>query len=86
MYTCLWEVGDFGGTCFDPLFFHYPYDENTYENTEESFIVADALKVSPILEPGVTQTYTSYFPKGKWVSMTDFSDVIEGGKRIELAN
>lgn len=30
MYTCLYETMMSGGTCFDPLFYYYPEDENLF--------------------------------------------------------
>lgn len=38
-------------------------------------MVGGALKVSPVLAslPTADKTYTSYFPKGKWVSLRDFT-------------
>lgn len=30
MYTCLFEASEFGGSCFDPIFFHYPMDLASY--------------------------------------------------------
>lgn len=50
-YTCLFEVSTNGGTCFDPLFFHYPYDEELYKDYESNFMFANSIKVSPILAP-----------------------------------
>ena len=47
-------------------------------------MVGGALKVSPILNPGVTDTYEAYFPKGKWVSMTDYSEIIQGPVKTKL--
>lgn len=73
MYTCLYEAMMDGGSCFDPLFYYYPEDEKLFEEIESSFIVGGALKVSPILNPGVVDTYKAYFPEGKWVSMIDYS-------------
>ncbi len=57
MYTCLFEVNQWGGSCIDPLFYYYPDDDNLFVNIEESFMVGGALKVSPILNPGVTDTF-----------------------------
>lgn len=87
MYTCIFEASRWGSTCFDPLFFHYPTDENTYHNIEESFIVANAIKVSPIIVPGVTEEegYSTYFPKGKWVSLIDYS-VVDAGTEGKVVN
>ena len=73
MYTCLFEVSRWGGSCIDPLFYYYPSDPNVYTDIESTFIVGGALKVSPVLSPGVTSTFTSYFPAGIWVNMADFS-------------
>jgi alpha-glucosidase (family GH31 glycosyl hydrolase) len=47
MYTCLFEASTSGRTCFDPLLFHYPEDNEVYTNIEHTFLVGDALKVSP---------------------------------------
>lgn len=75
VYTCLFRMHDEGYTCFDPLFFHYPTLDEAFTDTEHTFIVADALKVSPVLEAGV-KTYKSYFPNGRWVLLKDYSDVV----------
>lgn len=70
MYTCQLKVHRDGGTCFDPLLFHYPHDDEVFRvnSTEHSFIVGDALKITPVLEYGATNVM-SYFPNGKWVDM-----------------
>lgn len=52
MYTCLFEASQTGQTCFDPLLFHYPDDDEVYNNIENTFIVGDALKIAPVLEKG----------------------------------
>jgi alpha-glucosidase (family GH31 glycosyl hydrolase) len=87
MYTCLFEVSQWGGSCIDPLFYYYPLDDNLFTNVEQTFMVGGALKVSPILEAGVTDTFTSYFPAGVWVNMADFSEIIDttlGGSNVTL--
>jgi alpha-glucosidase (family GH31 glycosyl hydrolase) len=70
MYTCQLKVHREGGTCFDPLLFHYPHDNEVFKTntTEHSFIIGDALKITPILEYNATNV-TSYFPTGRWVDM-----------------
>lgn len=50
VYGCLFDVSINGGTCFDPLLFHYPQLEKSYENIENTFMVNHVVKVSPILE------------------------------------
>jgi alpha-glucosidase (family GH31 glycosyl hydrolase) len=73
MYTCHLRVHRNGGTCFDPLLMHYPHDDAVFaiNQTEHTFLVGDAIKVSPVLEPNAT-TIQSYFPNGQWVSLRDF--------------
>eukprot|EP00347_Sterkiella_histriomuscorum_P006514 403352477 len=89
IYTCLYEINLKGGTCFDPLSFHYPNDLETYQDSESSFIVANNLKVSPILESlEDDKTYFSYFPKGKWVNLADLNEIIDttkGGDFVSLS-
>ena len=48
-----------GGTCFDPLLYHFTNLTAVYDNIEHTFMVADAVKVSPVLEPlsGENATY-----------------------------
>lgn len=85
VYTCLFEVNQWGGTCFDPLFYYYPTDDNLFQNIEESFMVGGAIKVSPILNPGVTDTYQAYFPAGVWVNLRDYSEIIDNSKGGAMA-
>lgn len=76
MYTCLADAAFNGRTCFDPLLFHYPDDDEVFSNIEHTFIVGDALKVSPVLSANAT-TFKSYFPAGgDWVSMQNYSDIV----------
>jgi alpha-glucosidase (family GH31 glycosyl hydrolase) len=66
--TCFHDISENGGSCFDPLLFHYPEVEESYNDTEATFIVANAIKVTPVLEPS-TQKIESFFPKGNWVDL-----------------
>ena len=83
MFTCLYESSISGQTCFDPLLFHYPNDNNVSDSnqTEHSFIVGDALKVTPVLEAidmaSENPQIDSYFPNGRWVSMKNYSDIVD---------
>jgi alpha-glucosidase (family GH31 glycosyl hydrolase) len=44
---------------------HYPHDDAVFDvnQTEHTFLVGDAIKVSPVLEPNATKI-KSYFPNG----------------------
>lgn len=86
MYNCIFEVSSWGGSCFDPLFYYYPTDDQAFEHIDETYLVGGSLKVSPILEEGITQTkkFKSYFPPGRWVNLADFSQVVTGGGMVDL--
>ena len=73
MYTCQLRVHREGGTCFDPLLLHYPHDDAVFavNQTEHTFLVGDAIKVTPVLEYGATSVQ-SYFPNGQWVDLRTF--------------
>jgi len=66
--------------------FHFPTDDETFNisSTEHSFIFANALKVTPVLDEATSDgdSVSSYFPKGTWVSMNDYSNIVtsEGGQ------
>jgi len=81
IYTCLFEASQDGGTCVDPLLFHFPDDDMTFAPTmtENSFILANALKVVPVVAavPAGTKapTVRTYFPKGDWVNMANTADI-----------
>lgn len=45
----MYEVSANGGTCFDPLVYHYPNDDTAQTDYTSTFIVANAIKVSPVL-------------------------------------
>lgn len=64
MYMCLYAASKDGGTCFDPQMFHFPEDDETFTKTEHSFIWANTLKVTPVLDADASHadTIKSYFP------------------------
>lgn len=74
-YTCMFLASQGGESCYDPMFMHYPSLEEAYENPEHTFISANTFKVSPVLEPNVTN-YFSFFPNGEWINLNNFTDVL----------
>ena len=80
LYTCLYEMSENGGSCFDPMFYHFPADDNLYTDIEASFIFAGVLKVTPSLVNTNDKTVSSYFPEanGQWVSLTNLSNAYLG--------
>lgn len=85
MYTCLFRVHQEGGSCYDPMMYHYPDDDTHFatNNTEHTFLVGDALKVTPVLESNPTELW-SYFPNGEWVSMRKLSNVVKANSATGL--
>lgn len=51
-----------------PLFFHYPYDENTYDIQYEQFMLGENILVAPVLDKG-KEKVDVYLPEGKWVHL-----------------
>jgi alpha-glucosidase (family GH31 glycosyl hydrolase) len=39
-----------GGTVVYPLIFDYPADDEAFKNIESTFMLGDALKISPVLD------------------------------------
>ena len=100
LYTCLYDASQTGETCFDPLFFHYPNDTLAMNDPEHSFMFANQIKVSPVMEEGVcnteNRTFKSYFPSpgydidgeaitGRWVNLDNYADVVSSnGSWVDL--
>ena len=88
IYTCLFEATESGQTCYDPIFFHYPELDDAFLNIENTFLVGEAIKVSPVLMADAT-VVTSFFPNGDWVDLNKWSNIVKvndpsGGKHIIL--
>lgn len=65
-----------GGQVVRPLFFDNPQDYQAYEHSDSSFMLGEAIMVSPVLTQGVKggDSYNSYFPKGKWYDLNSELD------------
>jgi hypothetical protein len=83
LYTCLFEAQDHGETCFDPLLFHFPTDEMAAKHTEQSFIFANALMVTPVVESGA-ETVEAYVPAGTFINMKDYTVVTSTGQKLAI--
>ena len=81
-YTNMFSISKNGGTLVRPLFFEFPEDDKAYEGPEHSFMVGNALKVTPVLEPETVHKgkIDSYFPKNsRFISLNDFTTIVSGG-------
>ena len=69
IYTCLFKSNQVGGSCYDPVYFHFSELEiQEYNNT---FIVGDAILVQPVVskrQQGINE-YETFFPPGKWINL-----------------
>jgi alpha-glucosidase (family GH31 glycosyl hydrolase) len=80
MYTCLFEASQWGGSCFDPIYFHHSLDLKSMEDTtgaNDTFIFGSAVKVSPIVRhlADNEKTFKSHFPKGRWLNLANWNVV-----------
>jgi alpha-glucosidase (family GH31 glycosyl hydrolase) len=71
IYSQMYQVFREGGALVRPLFFDYPTDDQAFDNVDNNFMLGDALKVSPVLDQGVTGPYQSYFPAGQWFDLNN---------------
>jgi len=87
IYTCLFAASQEGGSCVEPLLFHFPDDLYTFDpsNTENSFMLGDALKVAPVLQSKADarsdQMFRTYFPIGNWVDMSNYATIYGNQQR-----
>lgn len=65
-----------GGSIVKPLFFDFPEDDNCFNDTEHTYFLGEAIKVSPVLKSG-KDAYDVYFPKGYWVNLNDYKDILK---------
>ena len=52
IYTQMAMNNFYGGPLVYPLFFDYPLDDNCFSDIEHTYMLGDAIKVSPVLEAG----------------------------------
>jgi lysosomal alpha-glucosidase len=65
----------YGESVLRPLFFDYPADNETYKDTEHTFMLGHAIKASPVFTNSLG-TYSVYFPKGQWADLTKHYGVL----------
>jgi alpha-glucosidase (family GH31 glycosyl hydrolase) len=79
-----------GGPVLTPLFFDYADDDKTMDVDTTTYMLGDAIKVSPVWTQGVKDgdMITSYFPNGDWVDLNDYKTIVtsDGGKDMEITS
>jgi len=80
-----------GGQLVYPLLYDYPEDDECLNNIESTYMLGDAIKVSPRIDPKQENnnmtTFKSYFPQGIWRDLHNWSQSINasaGGAYFNL--
>lgn len=72
-----------GGLIMKPLYFAFLNDEELLIDTEQTYLLGDALMVAPPLTSNYT--YNVYFPKGKWCNINKMDEIIDSkGENVEI--
>jgi alpha-glucosidase (family GH31 glycosyl hydrolase) len=80
----MYKVKKEGGAIVQPLAFEYPKDDNAFNNMDSTFMLGDAIYVTPALLNS-SDNYDAYFPKGNWVNLFDLSNIIKSeGAKVSL--
>lgn len=63
IYSQMFARNYTGGQLVYPLLYDFPEDDNCLENIEDTYMLGNAIKVSPVLTAqGNETTFDSYFP------------------------
>jgi len=65
-YSHFWNIQEFGGTFFKPLFFEFPNDPNSYNDIERNILLGEGLKASVETTRLADGSTDFYFPAGTW--------------------
>lgn len=90
IYSQMFATNYTGGQLVYPLLYDFPTDDFALANIEQTFMLGDAIKVSPVLTERQGEgdtTFESYFPEGLWRDLNDWTQAIntmEGGKMVKL--
>lgn len=77
IYSQMFAANYTGGSVVYPLLFDNPSDAEALNNIEETFMLGDSLKISPVLNSSKTSThFKAYFPEGLWYDVFNFSSFI----------
>jgi alpha-glucosidase len=64
LYAKFWDAHETGAPIQRPLLFDFQHDQTARE-TDDQFLLGDALLVAPVMKPGVVAR-SVYLPKGNW--------------------
>lgn len=91
IYSQMYLANYTGSSMLYPLIFDNPDDDEAVNNIEETFMLGDSLKISPVLNSNASvnnaTTFKSYFPEGVWRDVYNYSNVVNStgkGQYFEL--
>lgn len=76
------EAGKNGAPVARPLVYDYPDDPAVSDRWDE-WLLGDDLLVAPVWQTGA-RSRAVYLPKGKWIDFWDRSQVLDGGREIDV--
>lgn len=79
IYSQMFSANYTGGQLVYPLLYDYPEDDNCLDNIEYTYMLGDAIKVSPDMAPKNqfnNETFEAYFPQGVWRDLNDWTGII----------
>jgi len=73
LYTAFKKANTEGGMVASPLWYEFPTDTNTYDNSRQ-YLLGSGVLVSPVLEEGHDHV-DAYIPEGTWYNIWDYSAI-----------
>jgi alpha-glucosidase len=82
LYAKFWDAHETGAPIQRPLLFDFQHDPTARE-TDDQFLLGDALMVAPVMKPGQTAR-SVYLPKGTWYDW--YTSVLHAGESYVTAD
>ncbi|XP_029347280.1 lysosomal alpha-glucosidase [Acyrthosiphon pisum] len=82
LYSLFWKAHVYGETVVRPLFFEYPYDDNTY-GIDTQFLWGAALLILPVLKEKNHHVYV-YLPKDIWYDFYNKTAILSNGNHFVI--
>ncbi|XP_060863594.1 lysosomal alpha-glucosidase-like isoform X3 [Metopolophium dirhodum] len=82
LYSLFWKAHVYGETVVRPLFFEYPFDDNTY-GIDTQFLWGPALLILPVLKEENHHVYV-YLPKDIWYDFYNKTAILSNGNHFVI--
>jgi alpha-glucosidase (family GH31 glycosyl hydrolase) len=80
IYSQMFAANYTGGQLVYPLLYDYPEDDMALDNIEQTFMLGEAIKVSPVLAAKQNESDTkfdAYFPQGVWRNLNNWAEKVD---------